>query len=68
MSESKGKPASGGKGIASGLQPGGTAPGAQPGASQGSIGTGGASTGGEDTGNVARRERNFPEGDDKPKS
>ena len=55
MGESKGRPPSGGKGIASGLQPG---------ASQGSIGTGGASTDNKDSGNVARRERKFGNGED----
>jgi len=38
-------------GLASGVQPGGTAPGGGPGASQGSIGTGGGATGGAPSGN-----------------
>jgi len=39
-------------GLASGLQPGGTAPGGGPGAGEGSIGTGGASSGDRPSGNV----------------
>jgi len=41
-------------GLATGLQPGGTAPGGGPGASAGSIGTGGASTAGHDSGSLKR--------------
>jgi hypothetical protein len=42
------------RGIASGVQRGGTVPGGGPGAGLGSVGTGGASTGGTPTGNVKR--------------
>lgn len=67
MSKTKGKEPqamrdriAGGQGLASGLQPGGTAPGAQVGATQGSIGTGGADAN-KDTGNLGKRERRFPD-------
>ena len=45
---------SGGHGIASGHNPGGTLPGGGPGAGLGSLGTGGGSTGGSSTGSVKR--------------
>jgi hypothetical protein len=44
----------GGHGIASGHNPGGTLPGGGPGAGLGSLGTGGGSTGGAATGSVKR--------------
>lgn len=44
--------APGDAGLASGLQPGGTAPGGGPGAGEGSIGTGGGSSGNRASGNV----------------
>jgi hypothetical protein len=49
-----GQAMTGGGGLRSGLQPGGTLPGGGPGAGLGSIGTGGAATGGSNTGNVKR--------------
>jgi hypothetical protein len=46
------KPAGGGNGLSSGLQPSGTIPGGSPASGVGSIGTGGGSTGGASTGNA----------------